>query len=39
MVKFDYNNSSINDRMIFEFDSIVKENNKWILRRCHFRKV
>ena len=30
MVKFDYNNSSINDRMIFEFDSIVKENNKWI---------
>ncbi len=30
MVKFDYSNSSINDRMIFEFDSKVKENNKWI---------
>lgn len=30
MVKFDYSNSSISDRMIFEFDSKVKENNKWI---------
>ena len=30
MVKFDYSNSSINDRMIFEFDNKVKENHKWI---------
>lgn len=30
MVKFDYKNSSINDRMIFELDSKVKEYHKWI---------
>lgn len=30
MVKFDYQNSSIYDRMILEMDSVVKEKNKWI---------
>ena len=30
MVKFDYKNSSINDRMIYELDGKVKEYHKWI---------
>jgi len=30
MVKFDYQNSSIYDRMILEYDEKVKEKNKWI---------
>ncbi len=30
MVKFDYSNSSIIDRMIYALDDKVKENNKWI---------
>ncbi|MCI8964824.1 MAG: glucose-6-phosphate isomerase [Clostridia bacterium] len=30
MIKFEYNNSSIDDRMIFDLDEKVKECHKWI---------